>query len=103
MSSDKHDSSNLSMPTNSNGGYMNIYLLVNSVRNGTVTMDTMISGVEAKDFDEAKEKIKKMPKVPDEKEWSINEKSISFNVEQDDGSIFKVYCEMKNEPLKIIN
>jgi len=81
---------------------MNIYLLVNNVMNGTVTMSTMINGVEAIDFNDAKEKIKKIPKVPDEKEWTINKKHISFEVEQDEGTMFSVFCEMKNEPLKII-
>lgn len=78
-----------------------IYLLTEQVLNGTVTMSINSTGIEAGNFEEAVEKVKKM----DENDKFVNvfqdEKTFSCYVLQE-RSIFQVLCIMKNEPLKII-
>jgi hypothetical protein len=74
-----------------------IYVLVEQALNGTVTMDTIITGVEAHSFDEACEKVTKF------ENWSK-----AINIERTDGCLsyimpgtFSVWGRMESKPLTI--
>jgi hypothetical protein len=74
---------------------MKIYLLIEKIMNGTVTMDIITTGVEARSFTEAKEIVRNMP----------NFNLATLIVDDNDTlayHITPIIGTMKREPLKIV-
>jgi hypothetical protein len=76
-----------------------IYIVNESILNGTITVDSIISGIEAETFEKAMEKLKSRFSGRIE---ILHEdtQSISFYNKQECG--FRVRGIMKNKPLKIV-
>jgi hypothetical protein len=74
-----------------------IYILVERILNGTVTMDTIITGVEAHSFDEACEKVTQF------ENWSkaINIKRTDDCLSYGVPGAFSVWGRMESKPLTI--
>jgi hypothetical protein len=83
----------------------NIYILNEEVMNGTVTIQILTSGIKAKNFKEAVEKLKnEILKTPVD---NVNEtdNSFSFSVPQDKEKLHGLHLELwgriEDKPLKI--
>lgn len=80
-----------------------IFILKESMMNGTVTMDTMVTGIEADNFEEAKKKVKALPNVEN---FIVQETDteISMRPKPNPEIIpsFNAFGIMKNEPLKVL-
>lgn len=81
-----------------------IFILNEQVLNGIVTMNNIITGIEAENFLEACEKVKKFKSFTEgfAKITKENYNEIHFEVKQDESTRWTVFCEMKNEELKIV-
>lgn len=78
-----------------------IYIINESVMNGTVTMSISSYGIEAENWDEAVEKFKL--KVKDNAGLKItrqDNETVDYEVEQEK-SLFSVWGSMKNQSLTI--
>lgn len=69
--------------------------------NGTVTVDTIVTGIQADSFTEAIQKVKELPGMVHAKDIreSINEFSCNFD---NPGSILQSHAILEFEPLKIV-
>jgi len=81
-----------------------IFILNEHVLNGTVTMNNIITGIEAENFIEACDKVKTFKSFTEGK-VKINRENydeFEFEVIQDESTPWMVFCEMNNEELKIL-
>lgn len=81
-----------------------IFILNEQVLNGTVTMSNVITGIDAENFIEACEKVKTFKSFTEGKVKILMENydEFGFEIIQDESTRWAVFCEMKNEELKII-
>lgn len=79
-----------------------IFILNESLLNGTVTMSNIITGIEAENFIEACDKVKTFKAFTDGFVKIIKENYNEFKFEILQESNWNVFCEMKNEELKIV-
>ena len=77
-----------------------LFILKQSVLNGTVTMRTNLLGIEADSFNEAKDVVKNLEGHKKFKSIFENDSYISFSIEQND-SKFNVTAIMFNKELEI--
>ena len=75
-----------------------IYILKESMMNGTVTIDTYTTGIEADSFPEAIKRVLALPNMNAAKNIKETINDISFNF---DGH-FPVYALMDSTPLKVL-
>jgi hypothetical protein len=80
---------------------MKIYIVTEQVMNGTVTMNTMVSGIKAKDFRWAVLKLKrKLAKFQfPSKIYTDSDTEFSYSI---NGQEFPLFGRMTDKPLKII-
>ena len=81
-----------------------IFLVVNSIMNGTVTMSNYIDGLEAINFAQAKKKllnIIKKNKTVIENQYNGSD-GFSFSVKQPDETMLECHCELQKKPLRMI-
>jgi hypothetical protein len=81
-----------------------IFILNEQVLNGTVTMSNVITGIEAENFIEACKKLKTFKSFTEgfAEITKENHNEINFKVTQDESTSWTVFCEMKNQELKIL-
>ena len=79
-----------------------IFILNESVLNGTVTMSNIITGIEAENFIEACDKVKTFKAFTEGKVTINRENYNEFQFEILQESNWNVFCKMKNEELKIL-
>ena len=77
-----------------------IFTLQESVMNGTVTMQTMVTGVEAKDFEDAKDRVLAIMKknCPQAIINHNNKNSLNYSIPGD----FEINGYMADKPLKML-
>lgn len=81
-----------------------IFILNEQILNGTVTVKNIITGIEAENFIKACEKVKTFKSFTEgfAKITNENDNEIHFNVTQDESTNWTVFCEMKNQELKVL-
>ena len=77
-----------------------IYILEESVMNGTVTMSTIVTGVESDTFAGAVAVVKALPKF--QSTWIHCDSPLAFKYTIPGGD-FPVYGQMTPEPLRMLN
>jgi hypothetical protein len=75
-----------------------IYLLVEQVMNGTLTMDIITSGIEAKSFEEAYEKLTHFENWHLAKDIYKTDARVNYSIF---GKTSCIWASMKSEPLRI--
>jgi len=80
-----------------------IFILLESIMNGTVTAKNNLSGIEAKDFASAKNRVKELPNFGNMRITTETDDLLSF-VGPSTSIDMPLYCagEIKNEPLKML-
>jgi hypothetical protein len=76
-----------------------IYILVEQTLNGTVTMNSQISGIKAKSFNDAVRKLLSLQTMSKAKDIKKSSKELTFVIE---GELFNTAGTMSNQPLNII-
>lgn len=77
-----------------------LFILNESLMNGTVTMSVSTTGIKADSFNEAKKKVKALPNVKNVEIIYEAEDALIFNIPQKE--LFKVKCVLRNTELKVI-
>jgi hypothetical protein len=77
-----------------------MFLLTESILNGTVTMSVHGVAVDAPDFASAKAKLKAMPNMVNAAIHTDSDEVFSFSIPQQD--VFGCFGHMENKPLKVI-
>ena len=79
-----------------------IFILNEQVLNGTVTINNIITGIEAENFLEAVKKVKTFKSFIDGIVEITDENNNEFIFRVLQESSYKVLCVMKNEELKVL-
>ena len=80
-----------------------IFILNEAIYSGTVVLNNNISGIEAKDFSDAIQKVKKFKSFKEGKSKVIreNENEFIFSIIQEKSTYYNVMGTLKNEELKV--
>ena len=80
-----------------------MFILNEAIYSGTVVLNNNISGIEAKDFSDAIQKVKKFKSFKEGKSKVIreNENEFIFSIIQEKSTYYNVMGTLKNEELKV--
>ena len=80
-----------------------MFILNEAIYSGTVVLNNNISGIEAKDFSDAIQKVKQFKSFKEGKSNVIteNDNEFIFSIMQEKSSYYSVMGTLKNEELKV--